>query len=246
MTHRPTPTRTSTTAAALSLATAILCLSAAHAQTADHRQIEVTAHLQLSTAHPANLPAAVLWLKPITPGLAILPFVPPRTGYTLLQKDKMFSPHLLVIPTGSVVMFPNADPFFHNVFSLFDGKRFDLGLYEAGKTKAVTFSRDGISYIFCNIHSQMSAVILALPTSLYSIAEPDGTFHVANVPDGEYEMHLWVEGEQQPILDRWVRRIKISAANRNLGPIVLDHAPQNLKHDNKFGQPYDQPRKTIY
>ena len=76
----------------------------------------------------------------------------------------MFTPHILVVPVGSVVRFPNADPFFHNVFSLFDGKRFDLGLYEAGSTKEVTFSREGLSYIFCNIHPEMSAVVISLST----------------------------------------------------------------------------------
>jgi hypothetical protein len=58
------------------------------------------------------------------------------------------------------VEFPNKDPFFHNVFSLFEGKRFDLGLYEANSTKSVRFDHAGVSYIFCNIHSQMSAAVV--------------------------------------------------------------------------------------
>src|SRR5206468_104956 len=63
----------------------------------------------------------------------------------LLQRNKSFSPHLLVVPVGSQVVFPNKDPFFHNVFSLFEGKRFDLGLYEAGSSRTVLFDREGIS-----------------------------------------------------------------------------------------------------
>jgi hypothetical protein len=81
----------------------------------------------------------------------------------LVQKNKSFEPHILVIPAGSMVEFPNHDPFFHNVFSLFEGKRFDLGLYEAGTSRMVRFDRPGISYIFCNIHPEMSAVIITLP-----------------------------------------------------------------------------------
>ena len=53
----------------------------------------------------------------------------------LMQKNKSFEPHILVVPAGSSVEFPNRDPFFHNVFSLFEGKRFDLGLYEAGTSR---------------------------------------------------------------------------------------------------------------
>ena len=72
--------------------------------------------------------------------------------FQLVQKNKRFLPHLLIVPVGAVVEFPNHDPFFHNVFSLFEGKRFDLGLYVGGATRAITFNKPGVSYIFCNIH----------------------------------------------------------------------------------------------
>ena len=91
-----------------------------------------------------------------------------------MQRNKSFDPHLLVVPVGSVVAFPNRDPFFHNVFSLFEGKRFDLGLYEAGSTRDVHFDKPGISYIFCNIHPEMSAVVVALDTPYYGISDQHG------------------------------------------------------------------------
>jgi plastocyanin len=100
-----------------------------------------------------HAPAAVLWLKAIS-STTTSQSLPPG-HFTLVQKNRMFIPHMLVVPVGSVVTFPNADPFFHNVFSLFNGKRFDLGLYEAGKSKDVVFSREGVSYIFCNIHPEI-------------------------------------------------------------------------------------------
>src|ERR1700753_2875850 len=103
---------------------------------------------------------AVVWL---TPADQVSGYAPAKPGhYRLVQKDKHFTPHLLVIPTGSTVDFPNQDPFFHNVFSLFDGKRFDLGLYESGTSRGVHFNRDGVSYIFCNIHPEMSAIVVTL------------------------------------------------------------------------------------
>src|SRR6185437_16039687 len=93
--------------------------------------------LRISSPHMGRHRAvpAVVWLEPTrgTPALSFLP----HGHYTLLQKNRAFIPHLQIIPIGSVVQFPNADPFFHNVFSLFDGKRFDLGLYEAGSSKSV-------------------------------------------------------------------------------------------------------------
>jgi plastocyanin len=186
-------------------------------------------------------PSAVIWLKPLQSSSA--PAVS-AGRFTLLQKNKMFTPHLLVVPVGSSVAFPNADPFFHNVFSLFDGKRFDLGLYEAGSTRSVVFSRVGVSYIFCNIHSEMSAVVIALDTPLYSIADASGAFDIAGVPDGDYSLRVWIEGETQSSLDQLTRRVHVAGAAVALGDI---HAGTSTEpHLNKFGHPYEPDAMPTY
>src|SRR5277367_2567497 len=174
----------------------------------------VTAQDGVTTHKGENAPPAVIWLKPVQADPA--PAGTPGS-FTLVQKNKMFTPHLLVVPVGSSVAFPNADPFFHNVFSLFDGKRFDLGLYEAGSTRSVVFSREGVSYIFCNIHSEMSAVVIALTTPFYSIANSHGVFHVKDVPGGDYDLHVWIEGQKQSSLDRLTHRVHITAETADLG-----------------------------
>jgi plastocyanin len=207
------------------------------------RGAEVTARL-VANALPkgAKLPPAVIWLKPISTNTA----VSAKPGiFTLMQKDKMFSPHLLVIPVGSNVLFPNQDPFFHNVFSLFDGKRFDLGLYEAGSSRSVIFSREGVSYIFCNIHSDMSAVIIALSTPYYAVANAQGGFDFNNVPAGDYDLHVWVEGEHENSLEQQTHRVHISKEPTNLGEIHSS-AHGHEKHLNKFGQPYGQDPNPPY
>jgi hypothetical protein len=159
----------------------------------------------------------------------------------------MFSPHLLVIPVGSTVQFPNADPFFHNVFSLFDGKRFDLGLYEAGSSKSVSFSKEGVSYIFCNIHPDMSAVILALSTPLFAVADAKGFFLMQNVPPGEYELHLWVEGVPQPTLNQLRKHVHIQPGLADLGSVgVAIPATGNSSHSDMFGKTYDQDIHSTY
>ena len=187
----------------------------------------------------------VVWLQPIagTPSQSFQPSGP----YTLTQKNRTFIPHLLVVPVGSQVFFPNLDPFFHNVFSLFNGKRFDLGLYESGTSKEVTFSREGVSYIFCNIHPEMSAVIVVLSTPLYTTRGVDEKYTIRNVPRGEYDMHIWVEGLTQPALDRLTRRVRISAGSADLGLIDATASPLGpSEHLNKFGQPYDRDSKPAY
>src|SRR5690348_6773516 len=106
---------------------------------------------------PADNSNAVVWLTPAAGGAIPAHGAesePAHPKFRLLQRHKRFQPHVLVVPVGSVVDFPNLDPFFHNVFSLFEGKRFDLGLYEAGTTHSVKLDRPGVCYIFCNIHPE--------------------------------------------------------------------------------------------
>jgi plastocyanin len=207
--------------------------------------VDVQMHLISSGHTRQSIPPAVFWLKPLQQTPAS-PF-PAHGTYTLLQKNRMFTPHLLVVPVGAVVQFPNADPFFHNVFSLFDGKRFDLGLYEAGSSKTVTFSREGISYIFCNIHPEMSAVVLSLTTPLYAIADSNGAFHIRDVAVGEYELHLWIEGVPETALEKYTRRIHLAPKSGDLGQVATPVTTQrNEEHLNKFGQPYDKETKPAY
>src|SRR5260221_6152424 len=122
----------------------------------------------------------VVWLSPIGAHAASRPF--PNHPLRLTQHNKSFEPHLLVVPVGAVVQFPNRDPFFHNVFSLFEGNRIDLGLYEAVTTRNVSFDRPGVSYIFCNIHAEMSAVVIALDTPYFGISNRKGEIVIPNVP----------------------------------------------------------------
>jgi plastocyanin len=196
-----------------------------------------------TTQAEEKTPPAVIWLNPLHPDTAR--HVTSSANFTLLQKNKMFVPHLLVVPVGSSVAFPNADPFFHNVFSLFNGQRFDLGLYEAGSTRSVVFSREGVSYIFCNIHSQMSAVVIALSTPYSGVADSQGVFHVKDVPDGEYDLHVWVEGQKQSVLDRFTRRVHIEGGVADLGYIRTD-LPEQRRHLNKFGRQYEPDTHPIY
>lgn len=160
--------------------------------------------------------------------------------FTLLQKNKSFEPHVLVVPVGSEVDFPNKDPFFHNVFSLFEGKRFDLGLYESGSSKTLRFERPGISYLFCNIHSEMSAVIIALDTPYYATSNETGEIAIPRVPAGRYLLHVWKEGVLPGILK--TRPVVISSDSTSLGKLIVPHSASiPLAHKNKYNRDYEDP-----
>lgn len=206
---------------------------------------ELRLHIVSSQPGKYRTMPAVIWLEPLA-GTPSLPF-PPHGHYTLLQKNRKFTPHLQVIPVGSVVQFPNADPFFHNVFSLFEGKRFDLGLYEAGSSKLVTFPRAGISYIFCNIHPEMSAVVLSLSTPLYALADANESFVIRNIPPGNYKLHVWIEGVPQSALDGLARPVHLPSRVVDLGELKAPIMQKStLTHANKFGRAYDTDSESIY
>ena len=180
----------------------------------------------------------VMWLSPLQ-ALGSTPASPAHPPYRLLQKDKQFTPHLLVVPTGSNVEFPNTDPFFHNVFSLYNGKRFDLGLYESGTSRSVRFDREGVSYIFCNIHPEMAAVVLALSTPFYGISQANGAVVIHGVPPGSYRLHVWSEHAKPPDQREFQRVLRVTGEALNVGEITMESTASPLNnHKNKFGDDY--------
>ncbi len=199
-----------------------------------HVQITRNGHLL------ANASQAVVWLTPIGATLA-----PPQQNDShipqLVQKNKSFQPSLLVIPVGGKVEFPNHDPFFHNVFSLFEGQRFDLGLYESGTTRFVRFDKPGVSFIFCNIHEQMSAVVIALPTPYYAVSDSHGDLTIPNVPPGRYQLQVFHTSVAPDTLHALNHEITVAPADTSLGTFTLTETDVTLAHKNKYGHDYDRP-----
>ena len=208
----------------------------------------VTGRIELTgtaSQRTAELSDAVVWLTQLGDARDIQAHRNQR-HLQLVQKDKNFSPHVLVVQVGAPVEFPNRDPFFHNVFSLFEGKRFDLGLYEAGSSRTVVFDRQGISYIFCNIHAEMSAVVVALRTPYYGISDPKGMVTIPNVLSGRYEVHVWDERALPEDLGALTRPVEISESAHSLGVLRLaEHRSVLLSHKNKYGHDYENPAPNL-
>jgi plastocyanin len=196
----------------------------------------------------ADLSNVVVWLTPLGSSIPEpTASEPARLPPVLTQHNKTFEPHVLVVEVGTVVQFPNKDPFFHNIFSLFDGKRFDLGLYEAGTTRSVRFDRPGVSYLFCNIHAEMSAVVVAVETPYFAISNRSGNISIPDVPDGRYQLRVWYERSLPEDLKGLAVPVTISHSERTLGAIKLVENPNfTLAHKNKYGQDYVPPPSPGY
>ncbi len=187
----------------------------------------------------------VVWLAPMN---VVQQVRVTQRHYRLLQRNKRFEPGLLVIPVGSVVDFPNADPWFHNVFSLYRGKRFDLGLYQAGAQRSVRFDRVGPSYLFCNIHPEMTGVVLTVDSELFAATDKNGRYSIAEVAPGKYVLHVWYENAAPEALEALARPVNIEAETRTLPLISIAVTKQTqTEHKNKYGQDYDPDTlKTDY
>jgi plastocyanin len=213
--------------------------NSSHSRTS--RADEVSGEVTLTQSGSDTAPDAsqvVVWLT--SSGSTTMPHTIDQPRYRLVQRNKRFEPSLLVIPVGSVVDFPNADPWFHNVFSLYRGKRFDLGLYQAGAQRSVRFDRIGPSYLFCNIHPEMTGVVLAVDSNLYGISDRSGRYTISGVAPGKYTMHIWYENAKPESLASLQRTVVIDDMSRTLPTVSVPVVKQVQKdHKNKYGQDYD-------
>ena len=148
------------------------------------------AELGMSAIHAPTDRRSVVYLDP-APRAAFDTREEPRPR--LDQRNETFEPHILAIVAGTTVDFPNSDHTYHNVFSLSKTKSFDLGRYAVGRSKSVRFDRPGIVRVFCDIHSHMSAFILVFAHRYFSVADPDGSYRLENVPPGAYTVVAWNE-----------------------------------------------------
>lgn len=213
-------------------------------------QIDVSVQKSEDTNHEVSAGTnpgsnVVVWLSPLV--YALDQKQRPHQRPRLTQRKKTFEPHLLVVEVGTAIDFPNQDPFFHNVFSLFDGKRFDLGLYEAGATNSARFDRVGVSFLFCNIHPEMSAVVVAVNTPYYAVSDHSGRANFRSVPKGRYEMHVWSERGVPEMLKNQTRAVVISDEVKTLPPIhIVEYPDVKIAHKNKYGQDYVPPPEAGY
>lgn len=170
---------------------------------------------------------AVIWLEGT--GTA-----PRPVDAVINTHNKEFLPHVLVVPVGSTVTFPNHDSFDHNVFSQSEEATFDLGLYGRGQTRSTRFARPGVVRVYCNVHAAMSAYVIVLDGPHFTQPASDGSFSFTRVTPGTYTIHAWHERGGHQVLD-----LEVEPAGTSDVAMRLDASgwkPQ--RHLNKFGKPY--------
>lgn len=202
----------------------------------------VTGSVEITNSHEAavrknkDYSGVVLWLERVD-RTAPLPALTPKR-VQMRQKDRHFQPHVVAVPVGSTVEFPNLDPIYHNAFSNFAGQQFDTGLYKPGTSARQVFKAPGIVQVFCNIHPTMSAIIAVLPTPWYVLSGPTGQFTIPNVPAGEYKLKIYYERALPENL-RFLER-RITVPDEATLPLISISETGFIPppHMNKYGAPY--------
>ena len=163
----------------------------------------------------------------------------PAATFSMTTRSKEFLPHVIAVPAGSTISFPNEDPIAHNLFSLTPGNTFDLGLYRRGAGKSRKFEAPGAVNVYCNVHPNMSAVVHVMSTPYYGFADTNGNYSF-DVPPGKYRVTAWNEQGGAQVSD-----IEVKADGTVAGATLLTIDGRNFRlsqHKNKFGQAYRPPK----
>lgn len=180
----------------------------------------------------------VVWLEPASSR-------PPRPApgsMEVVTRNKSLLPHVLVVPQGSTISFPNDDPISHNLFSLSPGNSFDLGLYRKGAGKSQKFDEPGIVNIYCNVHPNMSAVVHVMPTPYYGFANESGQYAL-DVPPGRYRLVAW--NEQGGTAESTIE-VGETGVTGNVVLTIDSRKFRAVQHKNKQGRPYQAPGSREY
>jgi plastocyanin len=176
--------------------------------------------------------------RPMTGAFGLITLEPesgkwkPRTPKRLVveQRNREFLPHVMAVSVGSTVSFPNFDAVFHNVFSTSPVGAFDLGIYKVGEAREVTFPKEGIVRLGCNLHANMSAYIAVVAAPAYVVTDDTGKFSFRHLPPGKYKLKAWSERSKAPVsLD-----VAVKAGRNALTVDVSGDAAQGPQPD-KFG-----------
>lgn len=162
-----------------------LCAFAAHA-------VPVTVQLRGTNGQPLA-------------GAAIAVEVKGRTGRTTTakaeigQRDRQFTPQLLIVQTGTAVNFPNFDTVRHHVYSFSPIKVVDIKLYSGTPAEPIVFDKPGVAALGCNIHDRMSAHIVVVDTPTFARTDDKGQASF-DLPAGEHVVKAWHPGQKSPTL----------------------------------------------
>src|SRR5881296_3815683 len=133
---------------------------------------------------------AVVWLdKP--PAATTAEALPSTTAMD--QKECMFAPRVVIVPTGGRIDFLNSDRLLHNLHSTPNTNPPFNRTQPKGRTIAITFAQPEIIRVTCDLHSWMRGWVVVAPHSFYAVTDAGGQFALTGLPPGRYTVRVWHE-----------------------------------------------------
>ena len=125
-------------------------------------------------------------------------FPAPAQHVVVDQKGLLFQPHVAAVQVGATVEFLNSDKVAHNIFwpAISGNKKMshNMGTWPSGQKREFKFDAPGVVPLLCNVHPEMSAYVVVVPTPYFAVTDADGSYKIADVPDGQYTAVAWHEG----------------------------------------------------
>ena len=119
-------------------------------------------------------------------------FPAPREHAKFDQKNLVFTPRVQPVLVGTTVDFLNSDKVLHNVFTPDAcAEKFNLGTWPQGEIRSYTFKKECVATLLCKVHPEMEAFVVAVATPYVVVAKADGSFRIADVPDGACTVRVW-------------------------------------------------------
>lgn len=145
--------------------------------------------LRLTDANGAPVEDAVVTVHPAS-GTPKGPISFPW-GTTMVQQNIAFGPHVLIVPVGATVRFPNKDKVRHHVYSFSRPAKFEIKLFGKDETRSYKFTTEGAVALGCNIHDSMSGFIKVVDTPYAAKSIASGAARLNGLPSGFARVTIW-------------------------------------------------------
>ena len=146
-------------------------------------------NLRIVDAAGRPVPDAVVTVRPAG-GIPAGPIRFPW-GTSMVQQNISFAPHVLIVPVGATVKFPNKDKVRHHVYSFSKAAKFEIKLFGQDESRTYTFTSEGAVALGCNIHDQMAGFIRVVNTPFAAKSNAAGQAQIDGLATGTAQVTVW-------------------------------------------------------
>ena len=169
------------------------------------QKISMAADAYCKTAHTATVYSEDVVVNPnktlknvyvyVKSGLGTLTFPKPAEAAVLDQQGCMYTPRVIAVQTGQTIAVRNSDAVLHNVNARpKNNPGFNIGQPVKGMETPKSFPNPEVMVpVKCDVHPWMHGWIGVQAHPYAAVTGDDGSFSLANLPPGDYEIEAWHE-----------------------------------------------------